>query len=313
MSDSGTIILQDVGPEQLRSLAAGGHLYAVFDSAVCGPTVPKRMLELGAERAISLYRDTPEQDYWEIAPYLACVDSSLLQWIAELSNRSWGIFIAARCSLDMLRAHLRHFLRVQVPNGDTWHFRFYDPRVLRPFLPACTPDELRTFFGPVAGYGIAAPALQAVTFVREAAPVQATRPSQYEFMMRLGPEHIEALRPQSERAFAYEILDFMHNRHPELLAGMPEEAVLDRIVAGVKRAKHYGFTRHRSYAAFIVIMFEIAPNFDDHPRIKAALTNPGIPPDYRIGSFEDATTERDWVEAEALNYPKAWDALLNKS
>ena len=28
-------------------------------------------------------------------------------------------------------------------------FRFYDPRILRAFLPACTSDELRSFFGPV--------------------------------------------------------------------------------------------------------------------------------------------------------------------
>ena len=28
-------------------------------------------------------------------------------------------------------------------------FRFYDPRVLRKFLPTCNADELQTFFGKV--------------------------------------------------------------------------------------------------------------------------------------------------------------------
>jgi hypothetical protein len=31
-------------------------------------------------------------------------------------------------------------------------FRFYDPRVLRRFLPLCTSDELRRFFGPIESF-----------------------------------------------------------------------------------------------------------------------------------------------------------------
>ena len=31
-------------------------------------------------------------------------------------------------------------------------FRYYDPRVLRVFLPTCTPAELAGFFGPIRGY-----------------------------------------------------------------------------------------------------------------------------------------------------------------
>ena len=32
------------------------------------------------------------------------------------------------------------------------YFRFYDPRVLRTFLPTCTPEETTEFFGPVRSY-----------------------------------------------------------------------------------------------------------------------------------------------------------------
>ena len=28
-------------------------------------------------------------------------------------------------------------------------FRYYDPRVLRVYLPTCTPDELEMLFGPI--------------------------------------------------------------------------------------------------------------------------------------------------------------------
>ena len=51
-----------------------------------------------------------------------------------------------------MRRHLRHFLEVQLPDGKQVYFRFYDPRVLRVFLPTCTADEINQFFGPIKQY-----------------------------------------------------------------------------------------------------------------------------------------------------------------
>ena len=38
---------------------------------------------------------------------------------------------------------------VQKPSGNAVFFRYYDPRVLRTYLPTCEPDEIKTVFGPV--------------------------------------------------------------------------------------------------------------------------------------------------------------------
>jgi len=38
---------------------------------------------------------------------------------------------------------------VQTEDGRELYFRFYDPRVLRIFLPTCNAEEAATFFGPV--------------------------------------------------------------------------------------------------------------------------------------------------------------------
>ena len=45
--------------------------------------------------------------------------------------------------------HFRKFLIVQAEDGMELYFRFYDPRVLRIFLPTCTRNQLIEFFGPV--------------------------------------------------------------------------------------------------------------------------------------------------------------------
>ena len=41
---------------------------------------------------------------------------------------------------------------VKLPNGKQVYFRFYDPTVLRQFLPACLSKEAREFFGPVRSF-----------------------------------------------------------------------------------------------------------------------------------------------------------------
>ena len=38
------------------------------------------------------------------------------------------------------------------PQGKPLYFRYYDPRVLRIYLPTCKESELKTVFGPVNSF-----------------------------------------------------------------------------------------------------------------------------------------------------------------
>jgi hypothetical protein len=72
--------------------------------------------------------------------------------LIEMSwGRSWGVFLRVG-EASSLRPHLRRFLRVQDEAGRILIFRYYDPRVLRVYLPTCRVDELRTVFGPISSY-----------------------------------------------------------------------------------------------------------------------------------------------------------------
>ena len=51
--------------------------------------------------------------------------------------------------LEGVRRQLRRALTVRDPNGRKLLFRFYDPQILRLFLPTCSAAELQTFFGPI--------------------------------------------------------------------------------------------------------------------------------------------------------------------
>ncbi len=67
-------------------------------------------------------------------------------------GRSWGIFVRSAVILQDLRRHFRRFLQVRDEEGRKLFFRFYDPRVLRVYLPTCNRGELEYVFGPVDAY-----------------------------------------------------------------------------------------------------------------------------------------------------------------
>jgi hypothetical protein len=64
----------------------------------------------------------------------------------------WASFIRTETGFKQLRKHLRQFLRVRTEDNKRLIFRYYDPRILRVYLPTCRPGELETFFGPVNNY-----------------------------------------------------------------------------------------------------------------------------------------------------------------
>jgi hypothetical protein len=86
------------------------------------------------------------------APYLVQLEfeDKYTRGLIERSwGKSWGIFLKSDTRMEKLRRHLRTFLRVRSHNGKMLLFRYYDPRVLRVYLPTCTSDELQTVFGPI--------------------------------------------------------------------------------------------------------------------------------------------------------------------
>ncbi len=84
------------------------------------------------------------------------------QWLYENGwGKAWAVFFAgeaqadtrvdahAEAQIDQLIAHLRRFFEVQADNGRNLFFRFFDPVILRDFLPMLSPSEAALFFGPV--------------------------------------------------------------------------------------------------------------------------------------------------------------------
>lgn len=124
--------------------------YALLDGA-SAHGVLRALARLGVS-PLCLYPGELSPAQAEVAPYLveAAPGSPTLAWLVDDGwGAHWGVLLLSAAEPPQLLEHLRSFLRVRGPDGASLLFRFYDPRVLRPFLRCLAPSEAATLFGGV--------------------------------------------------------------------------------------------------------------------------------------------------------------------
>lgn len=128
---------------------APASVWAVLDLAR-DPRIHQLLLATKLE-SLSLYAGAP-RELDRVAPHIVEMlpgHRLLHQLIDEGWGRSWGVFVRIE-DATILRHHLRKLLKVRDERGRSLLFRYYDPRVLRSYLPTCTTDELAQVFGPIS-------------------------------------------------------------------------------------------------------------------------------------------------------------------
>ena len=91
----------------------------------------------------------------EVAPYLVQLEpeAPFTKLVLEQGmGKHWGVFVVSEAGIRDLRQHFRLFLTVFDAEGQALRFRYYDPRVLRAFLPTCNAEEIGKLFGPVKAF-----------------------------------------------------------------------------------------------------------------------------------------------------------------
>jgi hypothetical protein len=148
--------LSEAGLGQVRDLLFGSmdeSAYAVLDGARLPGLVER--LKAAPEESACLYRGDLEPSLRDNAPYLVKLrrESALTDWLLlQQWGRSPGVFAVTPIGLEALRRHFRGFLRVRDHTGKVLYFRWYDPRVLRLYLPTCNAGEIRTVYGPITRF-----------------------------------------------------------------------------------------------------------------------------------------------------------------
>jgi hypothetical protein len=86
-----------------------------------------------------------------------------------------------------------------------------------------------------------------------------------------------------------------------------DDATLEKMVAiGIERARANKFTAAEDIAAFVAIMFEVAPRFDEQQEVRAMLDAETFPLGERLARLFDMTIDPTWLDAERRYDDSFW-------
>ena len=120
--------------------------YAVID----GASAPMLLGKLHSVEYSCLLRGELSLDLAEAAPYLVKLkeNSDFTNWLIEYcQSRDCCIYIQSMQNLFSVRKHCRSLLKAELPDKSVVLFRFYDPRVFKPYMTACVDENDSTPFG----------------------------------------------------------------------------------------------------------------------------------------------------------------------
>ncbi len=126
-------------------------LFFLMDAARTGEENLSRALALNTN-AVSLYSGRAEEELSLFGPWLFSFPGpkDFFNLIVQSGwSNAWGVIVQAASTFENVRRHFDKFLLVKTAEGEEMYFRFYDPRVLRLFLPTCNAEQLQAFFAGI--------------------------------------------------------------------------------------------------------------------------------------------------------------------
>jgi hypothetical protein len=131
------------------------RIYGILDCAI-DPGLHEHAARLEPEAARCLFLGDLDPVVKAASPYLIDLtadDRLRRRWRDEGWTSNWGILIESSASLNAVWRRLRHFTQAILPSGEgPVLFRFWDPRVLRVFMPLVEPSDLPGWFQDIDAY-----------------------------------------------------------------------------------------------------------------------------------------------------------------
>ena|ERR1041385_7069612 len=94
--------------------------------------------------------------------------------------------------------------------------------------------------------------------------------------------------------------------NPARISGIDPSVFGKMIKVGIDRARSHELSRAEDIAAFVAVMFEIAPNFDEQAQINDLLNHPKMTPTFRFYQIFEGIPDEAWEEAESNYNTETW-------
>lgn len=307
--------------ERLRDLASRGELYALVDAFFEIP-LPIERFRLNLKDTDPLFYDLIAWDRVTYEPpSVVKLDSQALDWILNsLSTERWGLFLSSSATLAQLASHFQKFAIVKGPDGNPYFLRFHDAAVLEILLRTWDPRERTTFFGPVSAFAL--PDLDSVeaTFIDHAPLGRSAKgtsgglapglPVPEECLVHLRESQLKLCAEAIDRDLIKVLYWHLRNHHPRPVQFIDRHRLEARLKIAVGRARGYGLGTISDLAGYAALMFELAPNFDQHPSFRRVLEDPSVAGDTKMRRLSQVISDHEWNEAAASYDRDYWVKMV---
>jgi len=135
-------------------------------------------------------------------------------------------------------------------------------------------------------------------------------------MLTIRGDQIQSFDNVADEMFVDRVSQYLREHHADTAIQLPEatstvqdlndETLHDLVRHGITRAREYGITHESTLAAFVVLQFETAPNFDDHPLLRRVLKDDRVDANLRIDRLLERATPENWQAVKTRYDAGAW-------
>jgi len=208
--------------------------------------------------------------------------------IDEGWGNGWGVFLRTGASIKQLRRHLHGLLLARDERGGRFLFRWYDPRVLRAYLPTSEPGELEQFYGPVQSWALEGEDRELVDYLYDGRQLIAStrsagfaggrsgpsrreqgrvsNPDQSQGMMTVRNAQMKVLAVAARQVFERRASDHLASFFPDLPECADRRQLLARVRRGVEEARLYGIESERDLLRWLNVAAALGEDFAENPR-----------------------------------------------
>jgi hypothetical protein len=110
----------------------------------------------------------------------------------------------------------------------------------------------------------------------------------------------------NEEKFIDFVVKHVKQECPGDVCGIDPVSLREMVTNGLTRARSYDLEKPQYLTAFVAIMFDISPNFDEQPNIQQALRDQSTPIEQRFNTMIECVPDKAWEEAEKNQNYDAW-------
>jgi len=125
-------------------------------------------------------------------------------------------------------------------------------------------------------------------------------------MLILRNEQLQRFIAEDDEQLARVVAGAVRAANGDRVAGYDDDELNAMAKIGIERARSHGLAAAEDIAAFVAVMFEVAPRFDEQPDIQKALDESPLPTHMKMVLFADSVTPDAWSEAERRYDDSFW-------